>query len=375
MVIEDAASNQDFWQGRRVLVTGHTGFKGSWLALWLQGRGAEVTGYALEPPTQPSLFEQARVEEGMTSVIADVRDAARLQEVLHAHQPEVVFHLAAQPLVRYAYEHPLETYATNVMGTAHLLEAARHTDSVRGVVVVTSDKCYENREWAWGYREDEAMGGHDPYSSSKGCAELIVSAYRRSYFSDGGAVVAVASARAGNVIGGGDWAADRLVPDVMRAFLDGRAVRIRSPHAIRPWQHVLESLSGYLLLAERLCTQSGRTWAEGWNFGPAEGDARPVGWVVEHLAEHWGEGAEWIDDSAADHPHEAHYLKLDASKARARLGWRPRLPLPEALRWTVAWYRDQDEDPRRRTLKQIRRYEQLRRDEPDVEAAPADAHS
>ena len=323
-----------FWTGKRVLLTGHTGFKGSWLSLWLQSLGAQVVGYALTPPTHPSLFEVAKVGQGMSSVMGDIRDLAALNAVFKAHQPEVVIHMAAQALVRLSYENPVETYATNVMGTVHLLEAARHCASVRAIVNVTTDKCYENKEWPWGYREDEPMGGFDPYSSSKGCAELVTSAYRRSFFK--GAGPALASARAGNVIGGGDWAADRLVPDILRAFEKNQPVVIRNPHATRPWQHVLEPLSGYLTLAERLYTQ-GEFFAEGWNFGPRDDDARPVQWIVQKLAELWGEGATWQQDKGA-HPHEANYLKLDISKAKSRLGWQPRWNLTDSLAKIVEWH-------------------------------------
>lgn len=329
-----------FWSGKRVFLTGHTGFKGSWLCLWLQSLGAEVTGYALEPPTNPSLFEVARVGEGMRSIIADIRDLPTLQQALREAQPEIVIHLAAQPLVRYSYQNPVETYATNVMGAVHLLEAVRHTPSVRAVVNVTSDKCYENREWVWGYREHEPMGGYDPYSSSKGCAELVTAAWRRSFFPPADYArhgVALASARAGNVIGGGDWAADRLVPDLIAAFAAGRPAVIRNPPAIRPWQHVLEPLSGYLRLAEKLYYE-GAAFAEGWNFGPDEADAQPVVWIANRLVELWGEGACWQPDGG-HHPHEAHDLKLDCAKAKARLGWMPRWPLIVALRRIVAWQR------------------------------------
>lgn len=329
----------EFWKGRRVLVTGHTGFKGAWLSLWLQQAGAEVIGFALDPPTKPSLFEAANVAEGMTSIVGDVRELENITRVIFSHRPEVVLHLAAQSLVRYSYAAPIETYAVNVMGTAHVLEAVRQSESVRAVVVVTSDKCYENREWVWGYRENEPMGGKDPYSNSKGCAELVTAAYRASFFpaekyAEHG--VAVASARAGNVIGGGDWAQDRLIPDMVRAFAEERSVVIRSPHAIRPWQHVLEPLDGYLTLAEKL-VENGPEYGGGWNFGPYESDARPVGWIVERLAELWGAGARWeLDDRPQ--PPEAHYLKLDSSQARARLGWKPRLTLAETLEGIVAWY-------------------------------------
>jgi CDP-glucose 4,6-dehydratase len=323
-----------FWQGKRVFLTGHTGFKGSWLSLWLQGLGAELTGFALAPPTQPNLFEAAHIADGMRSIIGDIRDLAALQHAIQFAQPEIVVHMAAQALVRRSYQNPVETYSTNVMGTVNLLEAVRHTPGVKAVVVVTTDKCYENREWEWGYRENEPMGGHDPYSNSKGCAELVASAYRRSFLQDQS--VSVATARAGNVVGGGDWAADRLIPDVLRAFERNQPVTIRNPHAIRPWQHVLEPLSGYLTLAEHLHTQ-GQAFTEGWNFGPRAGDAKPVQWIVEHMVASWGNGARWQQDSGA-HPHEANYLKLDISKAKARLNWQPRWPLATALEKITAWH-------------------------------------
>jgi CDP-glucose 4,6-dehydratase len=302
----------------------------------------------------PSLFDVARVADGMASTVADVRDAAALQAAMTAFQPEIVLHLAAQPLVRLSYAEPVATYATNVMGTVHLLEAVRHTPSVTAVVNVTTDKCYENREWVWGYREDEPMGGHDPYSNSKGCSELVTSAYRRSFFKAGGP--ALASARAGNVIGGGDWAADRLVPDILRACERGEAVVIRNPHATRPWQHVLEPLSGYLVLAQHLVAQ-GAAYAEPFNFGPHDDDARPVQWIVERLVQHWGHSARWQLDGG-EHPHEAHYLKLDISKAKARLGWQPRWHLAQALDHIVTWHRawlDQA-DMRALCLQQIAAY-------------------
>jgi CDP-glucose 4,6-dehydratase len=327
------------WKGKRVLLTGHTGFKGGWLALWLQGLGAEVCGLALEPPTATSLFEDARVGEGMRSVIGDIRDAGLVRRVFAEHRPEVVFHLAAQPLVRTSYADPLGTYATNVMGTAHLLDAARTVDVLRAIVVITTDKCYENREWPWPYRETDRLGGFDPYSNSKACAELVVSAYRNSFFNPRDYAlhgVGIASARAGNVIGGGDWAVDRLVPDAIRAFQEGRAVHIRNPLAIRPWQHVLEPLQGYLDVAA-LLLDKGLAGAEAWNFGPHPGDARPVEWVVSELARLWGQGAGW-EQEPGEHPHEAQTLKLDISKAAAQLGWHPRLPLSEALAITEAWY-------------------------------------
>ena len=353
--------NTSFWRDKCVLLTGHTGFKGSWLSLWLQSMGAQVVGYALAPPTNPSLFEVAEVGNGMTSVIGDIRDLEHLREVFAEHQPEIVIHMAAQPLVRYSYSEPVETYSTNVMGTVNLLEAVRNTSSVKAVVNVTSDKCYENREWVWGYRENEAMGGHDPYSNSKGCAELVTAAYRNSFFQPSTInhqpSPAVATARAGNVIGGGDWADDRLIPDIMRAITQCKPVNIRNPHAIRPWQHVLEPLSGYLLLAQKLY-EEGAVYAEGWNFGPNDEDAKPVQWIVDKLTKTWGEGASWVLDGG-DHPHEAHYLKLDCSKAKARLDWHPHWNLPTTLdniiRWNKQWIAG--ENMQKASLQQIADYQ------------------
>jgi len=358
--MENLAMNPAFWLGKRVFITGHTGFKGGWLSLWLQQLGAEVTGYALQPPTVPSLFEVADVGQGMKSIIADIRNGAMLASSMRVAAPDIVIHMAAQSLVRRSYTDPVETYSTNVMGTVNLLEAVRNTSSVRAVINITSDKCYENKEWLWGYRENEPMGGFDPYSNSKGCAELVTSAYRSSYFNlekYGEHRIALASARAGNVIGGGDWSEDRLVPDVLRAFSTGKPVIVRSPHAIRPWQHVLEPLSGYLLLAQKLYEQ-GATYAEGWNFGPHDDDAKPVQWIVEQLAQQWGESASWQLDGG-DHPHEAHYLKLDCSKAKMRLHWQPRWHLEHALEMIVAWQRAwlSKQDMRSFTLNQITQYE------------------
>ncbi len=324
----------DFWRGKRVFLTGHTGFKGSWLSLWLQSMGAHVQGYALPPPTQPALFEEAKVAQGMLSTVGDVRDLSHLTEAMRRFAPEIVLHMAAQPLVRLSYAQPVDTYATNVMGTVHLLEAARLTDSVRVVLNVTTDKCYENQEWHWGYREDEPMGGHDPYSNSKGCSELVTSAYRRSFMAERG--IALASARAGNVMGGGDWAQDRLVPDILRALEKQQAVLIRNPHAIRPWQHVLEPLSGYLCLAQHL-SASGQAFAQAWNFGPRDEDAQPVQWIVQRMTQAWSQGATW-QVAQGDHPHEAHFLKLDISKARAELGWQPRWSLDTALQKITEWH-------------------------------------
>lgn len=353
--------NVDFWRGRRVFLTGHTGFKGSWLSLWLQSLGAELTGYALPAPTDPSLFEEGGVAAGMHSVEGDVRDLDTLRRAMQEAAPEVVIHMAAQPLVRYSYEFPVETYATNVMGTVNLLEAVRATPSVRAIVNVTTDKCYENREWHWGYRENEAMGGYDPYSSSKGCAELVSSAYRSSFFNSESYDkhrVALATARAGNVIGGGDWAKDRLIPDIVAAFLRDTPVEIRNPHAIRPWQHVLEPLHGYLTLAEKLFTE-GCGFAEAWNFGPNDDDAKPVAWIVERLVACWGGFPQWIIH-AGNHPHEAGFLKLDISKAKNRLGWRPVLGLGDALDLVVTWSkaRHSSGDARDITLQQIKDYQQ-----------------
>lgn len=331
----------DFWLNKRVFLTGHTGFKGSWLSLWLQSLGAEVTGYALNPLTNPSLFEVANVAAAMRSMIGDVRDLDSLQKAIKEAKPEIVIHMAAQPLVRYSYTNPVETYATNVMGSVHLLDSIRQVGGVKAVVNVTSDKCYENKEWVWGYREDEAMGGYDPYSNSKGCAELVTAAYRSSFFnpenydSHG---VALASARAGNVIGGGDWAGDRLIPDFVRAIVAGETVVIRSPNAIRPWQHVLEPLSGYLELAEALYTE-GPKYAEAWNFGPNESDAKTVEWIINELVSGWGNGASYQIDTNAANLHEAHFLKLDCSKTRMQLGWQPQWNATETIKRICAWHK------------------------------------
>lgn len=350
-----AQTNPAFWRGRRVLITGHTGFKGSWLSLWLQQMGAELRGVSLAPATRPALFDVARVAVGMEHCVADIRDFAAVQAQMTAFRPEIVIHMAAQSLVRLSYQQPIETYATNVMGTVHVLEAARQAGSVRAVVGITTDKCYENRESIRGYREDEPLGGRDPYSSSKGCAELVSSAYRRSFLNDAG--IAMATARAGNVIGGGDWAHDRLIPDILRALQESQPVLIRNPQAIRPWQHVLEPLSAYLLLAERLCTQ-GRADAEAWNFGPRDEDARPVQWIVEHLCKAWGHGASWTLQPG-NHPHEASVLKLDISKARHRLQWSPRWSLETALTRIIEWHQAWrvGNDMRAVCLDQISRYQ------------------
>ena len=326
--------NREFWLGKRVFLTGHTGFKGGWLALWLANMGAEVHGYALSPITRPNLFTAVNLQARFArSTIADIRDAAALVQAMQEAQPDIVLHLAAQPLVRYSYVAPVETYAVNVLGTVNLLEAVRQISSVKAVINVTTDKCYENREWSWPYRENEAVGGFDPYSSSKACSELVTAAYRRSFLEH--ADKHLASARAGNVIGGGDWAADRLVPDFLRALDTGQVLTVRSPLATRPWQHVLEPLSGYLILAEKLFTE-GQSFAEAWNFGPEEADAKPVQWIVENLCSQVPD-ASWQRD-ALPQPHEANSLKLDSSKAKAQLGWRPRWNLQTALGMTLAWH-------------------------------------
>ena len=354
--------NLSFWLGKRVFLTGHTGFKGSWMSLWLQSLGADVTGFALAPPSQPSLFEEAKVASGMRSIVGDVRDLNALQQAIHSAKPEIVIHMAAQPLVRDSYVNPVETYATNVMGTVHLLEAVRLSKGIKAVVNITTDKCYENREWVWGYRENEPLGGHDPYSNSKGCAELVSSAYRSSFFSADTYSqhgCALATARAGNVIGGGDWAKDRLIPDIIRGFEQGQIVSIRHPEAVRPWQHVLEPLRGYATLAQLLCEQGPR-FAEGWNFGPNDEDAKTVGWIAQRMVEMWGPDAQWTS-TGGDHLHEAHMLKLDISKARSRLGWHPKLALEQALQLTVDWSHERRNggDVRQTTLAQISAYQKL----------------
>ncbi|MBI3881248.1 MAG: CDP-glucose 4,6-dehydratase [Verrucomicrobia bacterium] len=349
----------EFWKNKSVFLTGHTGFKGAWLSLWLQSLGAKVTGYALQPPTNPSLFEMAGVARGMESVIADVRDLDSLQIAMRAAQPEIVIHMAAQALVRESYTDPVGTYATNVMGSVNVLESVRHTPGIKSVVVVSSDKCYENREWLWPYNEEHAMGGHDPYSNSKGCTELVVSAYRSSFFHPDNFAkhgVALGSARAGNVIGGGDWAKDRLVPDVLKALIEKRAPVLRNPRATRPWQHVLEPLNGYLTLAEALHRDSAKH-ASGWNFGPFEFSDQTVGWVTDHLCKLWGAGARWEQDPRPA-PHEAHFLRVDSSKARAKLGWVPKLDPLTALEWTVSWTKawTAGDDMRRFTAQQIQSF-------------------
>jgi CDP-glucose 4,6-dehydratase len=353
---------RNLWEGRRVFLTGHTGFKGGWLAQWLATKGAKIRGYALDPATEPNLFTLASVADVLDDNRGDIQDYPKLEASLTDFEPEVVFHLAAQPLLRRSYADPLGTYGTNVMGTANVLEAVRKSPSVRAVVCVTTDKCYQNREWAWPYRETDPLGGHDPYSSSKACAEIVAAAYRDSYFPISKLNehhVAIATARAGNVIGGGDWSDDRLIPDLIRGFHAGQPVLIRRPNAIRPWQHVLEPLQGYITLAEHLL--AGRVEAaSAFNFGPSEDDAWPVERIANRLANMWGPDAAWVQDNAAS-VHEAHYLKLDSSKSRADLEWRPRLNLETALEWTVEWYWKWQcsAELAAETRDQIHRYDQL----------------
>ena len=329
-----------FWRGKRVFLTGHTGFKGAWLSVWLDSLGAKVTGYAL-PPAKPSLFELCGLDRRVKSNIADIRDAARLKKAVLAARPEIVVHMAAQPLVRESYRIPAWTYETNVMGTVNLLEAVRACSSVRAVVNVTTDKCYENKGRRRGYKEGEPLGGYDPYSSSKACSELVTAAYRDSFFSPGNSSsrrpAALASARAGNVIGGGDWAADRLIPDIIRAALKGEKARIRNPRAVRPWQHVLEPLGGYLLLAEKLY-KYGPRYARAWNFGPADRDAKNVEWIARRMFARWPGTSGYAIDKGR-HPHEAHFLRLNSSLARRELGWRPRWGIGEALDRVISWTR------------------------------------
>jgi CDP-glucose 4,6-dehydratase len=360
-VLSSSAST-NIWRGKRVFLTGHTGFKGGWAALWLASKGAIVRGYALDPCTEPNLFTEAKVGSVIEDIRGDIRDGAAVDAALTSFAPDVVLHMAAQPLVRYSYADPIGTFETNVIGTARVLDAVRRTPSVRAVVSVTTDKCYENKEWLWGYRETDPLGGYDPYSSSKACAEIVSAAYRQSYFPVGKMAehrCGVATGRAGNVIGGGDWSSDRLIPDLVRGFLAGDPVLIRRPQAIRPWQHVLEPVFGYLLLAEKLLTADPR-YATAFNFGPSDDDAQTVGWIVERMTKFWGGNASWVQDEDPG-VHEAGYLKLDASRARAELAWHPRLRLDTTLHWLVDWYKawQGGADMHRFTLDQIAEYETL----------------
>ncbi|MDP1676613.1 MAG: CDP-glucose 4,6-dehydratase [Bacteroidota bacterium] len=351
--------NPSFWKNKKVFITGHTGFKGSWLSLWLQSAGAQLVGYALPPPTSPNLFTDAHVEEGMKSIIGDIRDLQLLKKSIAEHRPEIIIHMAAQTVVRTSYDNPVETYETNVMGTVNILEALRSAPSVKVFVNVTTDKCYENHEWSWGYRETDSLGGFDPYSNSKACSELVTSAYRNSFFSSGNTTIAIATARAGNVIGGGDWTKDQLIPDIFRALLTDKSILLRSPKAVRPWQFVLEPLDGYLTLAEHLW-DTGSKYAEAWNFGPSYDDAKPVEWIAEKINQLWG-GKHLIEIDTTNQPHEAGYLKLDASKATAHLQWHPMLRLSEALEWVTEWYSvyHQKNNISELTRQQIARYTAL----------------
>lgn len=359
--MENLVMNNTFWQKKKVLITGHTGFKGSWLSLWLQSLGANVIGFALPPATTPNLFTIARIADSMTNLFGDIRESLGINQAIQQYQPEIIIHMAAQSLVRYSYDNPLETYATNVMGTINLLEAARKSEHVRVIINVTTDKCYENKEWPWGYRENDRLGGLDPYSNSKACSELVTSAYRHSYFNPQASKkhISLASARAGNVIGGGDWAADRLIPDIIRNWLDNKtAVNIRSPNALRPWQHVLEPLNAYLLLAQHMY-ENPLNFAEAWNFGPEEQDAKSVKWIVNFLANFLANGSTWLIDGQP-HYHEAHYLKLDSSKAKQKLGWRPCWHLEKSLIETVYWFQayNRNQNMQAFTLQQINAFTQ-----------------
>lgn len=356
--------DKHFWADKKVFITGHTGFKGSWLCLWLSSLGANVTGYALEAPTSPSMYSLCNIDSMITSIIADIRDKEKIRQALMDAEPDIVIHMAAQPLVRDAYRIPIETYEINVMGTANVLEGVRyaigHGKKIKAFINVTTDKCYENKEWAWGYRENDRLGGYDPYSNSKACSELVTASYRDSFFnlneySSHG--IGIATARAGNVIGGGDWAFDRLIPDCVRALLNGEVIKIRNPHAIRPWQHVLEPLSGYLLLAERLYT-SGDKYSGSWNFGPADTDAQPVEWIVKELCKMWDDAAKYEIDLGRN-PHEATYLKLDCSKAKMQLGWSPKWQLGKALDMIIQWTRKYKENQNlmEECLRQIKEFE------------------
>ncbi len=352
--------NDKFWKGKKVLITGHTGFKGGWLSLWLQYLGANVVGYSLEPAAKPSLYDEALVYENMVSIHDDIRNIEKLKSVFSKYKPEIVFHLAAQPLVLPSYENPSETYEVNVMGTLNVLEAIRECDSVKAGVFITSDKCYENKEWVWGYRENDPMGGYDPYSSSKGCAELLIASYRSSFFSQNKINqnnVAIASARAGNVIGGGDWGENRLVPDLIKAFSNKNEAVIRNPDAVRPWQHVLEPLAGYLVLAENLISDNDNSFTGAWNFGPDQADAQPVKWVADKIVNCWPSEANWKIDER-HYPHEANYLKLDCSKAMSRLNWLPKWDLDETITKVVDWYSafNNKKDVKEVCLKQIKEY-------------------
>jgi CDP-glucose 4,6-dehydratase len=348
--MEDLVINPKFWKNKKVLITGHTGFKGGWLSLYLQHLGANIIGVSLDPPTNPSFYQKAEVSFGITSLRQDIRNGEKIKKIFHKHQPEIVFHLAAQSLVRYSYKHPIETFETNIMGTAHVLEAIRSIDTVLASILVTTDKCYKNQEWYWGYREIDPMGGHDPYSSSKGASELLINSYKDSF------LPRIASVRAGNVVGGGDWAEDRLIPDIVRAFHENKKLEIRNPHSIRPWQHVLEPLTGYIQLAEKLAINPTK-YAQAWNFGPNDEDARSVKWIVEQMAKQWGADANWLVDES-NQPHEANYLKLDCSKAHIELNWHPKWRLQTTLQKVVSWHKKEANrnNMRKTSIEQIEEY-------------------
>tara|TARA_B110000003_G_scaffold276558_1_gene323874 strand:- start:11437 stop:12495 length:1059 start_codon:yes stop_codon:yes gene_type:complete len=328
--------NTNFWKDKKVFITGHSGFKGSWMCLWLESMGADIAGYSLEPSSSPNLFSESDVGRNINNTFADIRDLSTLTNAISSFKPEIVIHMAAQPLVRKSYEDPIETFSTNIMGTVNLLDVIRHMDGVKAVVNVTTDKCYENKEWLWAYRENEPMGGHDPYSSSKACSELVTRAFTKSYYSS--LTTALASARAGNVVGGGDWSNDRLIPDILLAFQEHRPVVIRNPKSTRPWQHVLEPIHGYLLLAEKLYND-GQQFSSAWNFGPKDEDSKSVEWILDEMVSRWGDEAEWVNDTN-DNPHEANYLKLDISKASIKLGWEPKWDLHKTLSHIVSWHKD-----------------------------------
>ena len=353
--------NPAFWAGKTVLVTGHTGFKGSWLALWLQSLGAHTIGVSLPPPTEPSLFEMAQVEKGMTSIIADIRDYENLVHIVETHQPDLVFHLAAQSLVRHSYTHPIDTFSTNILGTVHLLEVVRTSQSIKSMVIVTSDKCYANPNSLKGFTENDALGGHDPYSSSKACAEIVAAAYQKSFFGtpNGPIHPAVATARGGNVIGGGDRAQDRLLPDIFRALSQKSTLKIRQPDSIRPWQHVLDCLHGYVTLAEHLW-EHGCHYSEGWNIGPLRPEAKSVAWILKRVSELWEETLHWEKEQSPQ-PHEAQALQLDCTKAFKRLGWEPKLSLDSALKWSVEWETSviKKYNPQEVTLSQINHFQRM----------------
>lgn len=360
--LESLGMTSEFWKNKKVALTGHTGFKGSWLSLWLKNLEATLSGYSLPPVSYPSLFELANVADGMRSEIGDIRDLGHVKKFLQEHSPEILIHMAAQALVVKSHESPHETYTTNILGTLNMLEAVRQTDSVRVLVIITSDKCYQNKEWVWGYREEDSLGGNDPYSSSKACAELITNAYRQSYFKKPYSPfknVAVATARAGNVIGGGDWAMNRLIPDVMRSLANNNQVIIRNPKSIRPWQFVLEPLRGYLDLVEQLWN-NGIEYAEEWNFGPNEFEGQSVSWIAERLDKLWGTTLGW-KELPQIYPHEASYLRLDCSKANQKLNWVPKLNISTTLEWVVDWYKSYGNNANieELTMNQIKKYQNL----------------